>query len=453
MYTFRINKWGIKKNYSSEEKDHIAKQISEALAQQQGVAGLSFKNQPIKHHRIIKHMRARAKRLPEATPIPDRVHLPYKGVYSPKTSRYLHPKCNANLALPFAPTTPAERILRATYDYAHSVADLSSSSSPSFHRTTPNSSPSSRGTPDFWADLGGALYLLRVGAFHLGWTSFHATWRKATQVLTISDPTTLLLRILTISVPAYLGDLPGLRNIILKFMTQLLQIRLSGSHPLAQVCANLLNDINEEAEAPDNIDAALSLVKDTFSARLGQGHIQSFQSHLALVVCRRRSLRLDAAERSARDLIQETRSSPGLHDKLADATFMLAHVLKDQGRLDEAIAVHHQILSGEGLATVVGRKIELLGPQAKKTNTKPTIFVRDGQRIGARECLAELYRMQGRLGGEVWHLSAALEDARRVYGAQAAETLHIANKLQVSYSLNYSIAYAMGDQNKNKGER
>ncbi|KAK3370749.1 Clr5 domain-containing protein [Lasiosphaeria ovina] len=407
MYTFRVKKWGIKKNYTADEKDQIALQIADALAKNQELSGLVFNNRPIKHHRIVRHVRSKE---PGAAPCTPQLWAHYQGLKDAAHQVSGQPTDHIGATLPFFQTRSAEIILQATHSFVSSIADITSCKS-SCNAAAGDQSGSVRSGPSnpavrgFWADLGSALYLLRVGASKLDWENFHAAWRKAPEAA-VSDPATLLRRILTIAVPAYLSHLPGLCGIILKFMAELLHIRLGATHPLVQVCTQIQRD----GETRRTLDAALRLVRDLFEERLGPEHSETFKSHLALVVCQRRNLDLAAAEKSAVGLIQRCRTCPSLHSQLTDAVLMHAYILKDQRRFGEAIALHHQILSefhGMGL-------------------------VRDGQRIGSRECLAELYRFQGHLAVESWHLAQALKDAERVYGQRAAETQHVRDKLRRS---------------------
>ncbi|KAK0705896.1 Clr5 domain-containing protein [Lasiosphaeria miniovina] len=386
MYTFRVKKWGIKKNYTADEKDEIALQIADALAKNQELSGLVFNNRPIKHHRIVRHVRSKE---PGATPCTPQLWAQYRGRKDAAHQVPGQPTDHIGATLPFSQTRSAEIILQATHSFVSSIADITSCR-PSCNAAAGDQSGSVKSGPSNPA---------------LGWENFHVAWQKAPEAA-VSDPATLLRRILTIAVPAYLGHLPGLCGLILKFMAELLQIRLGAAHPLVRVCAQIQRD----GETRKTLDAALGLVRDLFEERLGPEHSETFKSHLALVVCQRRNLDLAAAEKSAVGLIQRCRTCPGLHSQLTDAVLMHAYILKDQRRFGEAIALHHQILSefhGMGL-------------------------VRDGQRIGSRECLAELYRFQGHLAVESWHLAEALKDAERVYGQRAAETQHVRDKLRRS---------------------
>lgn len=238
----------------------------------------------------------------------------------------------------------------------------------------------------------------------MGWAAFHAVWETAADAV-VTDLPTLLRRLITISIPGYLGQLPELRESVLKFIADLLHVKLGESHPLAQICCQLLND----DELPRTAEATLFLLRKLLEERLGPCHHETFESQLALVVCQRRNRNLKAAERSARELLQRTQSSGARRNgQLSRAMRSIANILKELRRYDEAITMCHQIL-----------------------DQHPSDLSQE-QWIYTKEDLAELLRLQGNVEMESLHLYAALEASQKSFGHGAAPTLHIWDKLKVS---------------------
>jgi len=258
----------------------------------------------------------------------------------------------------------------------------------------------------FWHDFDTTVYLLRVDSLPMGWTAFHAVWGTAAEAL-LCDLPTLLRRLITISSSGYLGHLPELRQLILKFIGDLLHIKLGQSHPLAQICRQLLNG----DEHPKMLEVTLLLLRDLCEQRLGSQHHETFESQLALVVCQRRNRDLYAAEQSARGLLQRvhlTEARAIQNGQLFRAMRSLIHILKEERQYEEAITLCYQIL-----------------------DRHPSDLWQK-QWIYTKEDLAELHRLQSNVEMESLQLYPALQAAQRVFGQGAAPTLHIRDKLQLS---------------------
>ncbi len=321
----------------------------------------------------------------------------------------------AAIHLPFSlsQSTPGEVLLYATRTFFEAFSEKLSSTD-----ISPNSACNDSTSNDIWAshtfgivrarsfwhDFDTAVYLLRVNSFSMGWTTFHTVWGTAAEAL-VSDLPTLLRRLITISSPGYLGQLPELRRLVLKFIADLLHIKLGDSHPLAQICRQLLND----DELSRMSEAALLLLRKLFEQRLGPHHHETFESQLALVVCQRRNRDLHAAEQSARELLQRTRLPEAMRNgQFFRAMRSLIHILKEQRHYEEAITLCHQAL-----------------------DQHPSDMLQK-QWIYTKEDLAELHRLQRNVEMESLHLYAALEASQKLFGHGAAPTLHIWDKLQLS---------------------
>jgi tetratricopeptide (TPR) repeat protein len=256
----------------------------------------------------------------------------------------------------------------------------------------------------FWHDFETAVYLLQIGSFRLGWSTFHTTWEKAAEAF-LSSPTTLLRKLITTLTPGgKLNKFPEVLRSVLTFIAELLRLKLGGNHPLVHICQQLQLDMH----GPRTSETALCLMSDMLGRRLGPLHQETFQAQLSLIVCQRLNRDLARAEDSARSLVEKLKSSPQGAGQLLQALRKLTHVLKDLGRYDEAVAIGHRILEHE-------------------LNTASHELV-----IYTREDLAELYRLQERLYMESWCLSEALTASQQWFGHKAAPTLHIWDKLKTS---------------------
>ncbi|KAI1454818.1 Clr5 domain-containing protein [Annulohypoxylon moriforme] len=451
MYTTRLTKWGLKKNYSAAEKDRIIEQISNTLTNRQTMATLSFRDQPIKYQRVLRH--ARSKRQPAPHSMQgsgqkdqqktERSGLVVAGHHSTGCStaaslpgRVAHGYINWPQDATVVPGSgiqycidklcPGEITLRATHILIESFArspysgrNMSLAESQTDSPTVEYGAP--LGVTEFWGDMAEALYLLRTGNFELGWPAFHQIWKTAADIV-LDAPAILFRRLLTISPLGYLGHMSGLRDSILQFLADLLSIRLGNSHPLAQICFQLRHD----SQSQWTLESALRLTLELYQKLLGPYHSETFDSHMALVVCQRRDSNFEAAQLSAEALVKRCYSSANLNCRIPKSLNALAIVLKDQGHYDRAIQVHHRILSGEvGVLT-------------------------EREKLYSNECLAELYRFQGQWVAESRHLREALDVSQRIYGyglaTGAATTLHIEDMLKTSLtkqglSLTESIDY------------
>ena len=143
---------------------------------------------------------------------------------------------------------------------------------------------------------------------------------------------------------------------------------------------------------------------------LGAHHHEIFHTYIAIIGCYRYDRNLIAAEEAAELLIQRSSSSLQMMKYLPHALRKSSHVLKDLSRYPEAMGVCHRILDQD-----------------------PTILSNE-MCIYTKEDLAELHRIQGNLLMESLYLSQALETSRVFFGKDAAPSLHILDKLELSLS-------------------
>ncbi|KAK5205087.1 hypothetical protein LTR41_009297 [Exophiala xenobiotica] len=62
MYNTRLKQWNICKNYRAEEKELLAAQIAEAHLENRSLDTITFKDKPVKFHRVLRHSRATARK-------------------------------------------------------------------------------------------------------------------------------------------------------------------------------------------------------------------------------------------------------------------------------------------------------------------------------------------------------------------------------------------------------
>ncbi|RSM19918.1 hypothetical protein CDV31_001278 [Fusarium ambrosium] len=62
MYYTELKRWGVMKNYKAKEKDMLVEQVCEALANGQDVNRMQYKGQNVKHHCVLRHWRAKARK-------------------------------------------------------------------------------------------------------------------------------------------------------------------------------------------------------------------------------------------------------------------------------------------------------------------------------------------------------------------------------------------------------
>lgn len=472
MYTARIKRWGLKKNYLAEEKDILVAQITEALANGQSISSITLRGQHIKHHRVLRYWKVKVSekdaRLVTALPTrpaldssilsdiePDNrtnenltvsVEPDHWTTSAPLTTHIAAYDTDMGLSSTIAtrsnlvaasccgthdgpsPATisipdfsikasPGELILYATSSYLDSLGQIIPSMK-SLHIqssvlglgsnkvstvSAPDPSDASE-TNKFWHDFETAVYLLQIGSFTLGWSTFHATWEKAAEIV-LSNPITLLRKLITTLTPGgKLSKFPEILSLILRFIADIVQLKLGQFHPFVHICQQLQLD----DQSPKTSEMSLCLVRDMLERHLGTFHQETFHIHLGLIACQRLNRNLAAAEDSARSLLQKSQYSPQGIGQLPQALRKMTHVLKDLRRYDEAIAICHRILDHDVHA------------------------ISNELAIYTREDVAELYMLQGQVSMESRYLSEALVASRQWFGHNAAPTLHIWDKLKKS---------------------
>lgn len=454
MYTARIKRWGVTKNYRAEEKDFLIAQMTQVLADGQSLSSITFRGRDIRHRRVLRYWKAResGKGTVLACPSPNQQALNNSILSNIEADDHLNkrlePTCDTNaghtsatapssnlgtvscrrlqddastasVSIPSFTTkgSPGELIFHATTSYLDSLGDTMSSMRSTFVKTPV---PGSGGdgalievlsdsndvskSNKFWHDFETAVYLLQFGSIRLGWATFHTTWEEAAEAF-LSSPTTLLRKLITTLTPGgKLNKFPEVLLSVLTFIADLLRLKLGRNHPFVHICQQLQLD----EHGPRMSETALCLMSDMLGRRLGPLHPETFHAQLSLIVCQRLNRDLARAEDSARSLVQKSQSSPQGAGQLLQALRKLTHVLKDLRRYEEAVAIGHRILDHD-------------------LNTASHELV-----VYTREDLAELHRLRGQLSMESWYLSEALMASKQWFGHKAAPTLHIWDKLKTS---------------------
>ncbi|KAI8715041.1 Clr5 domain-containing protein [Fusarium sp. LHS14.1] len=409
MYSSKLKEWGVMKNYKAKEKDMLVGQICEALANGQDQNQMIFRGQSVKHHRILRHCRAKAREASSAT-----VSLSHG---DPVTNHQLDALLVHTVDQPsrnFSGTSPAELILLSTKTYIQSFVAGCHVDDQATARSFPSQASCSQSprpppnvqTNQFWHDFETAVYLLRIGSTALGWSTFHTCWGTATDNL-LPQPVTLLRKVMTTLHPR--GGLTRYHEVsrsTLAFIADLLEMKLGVSHPLAQICLHVWRD----SEGPRTAESTLKLMSNLLEENLGPCHHESFLTATALIARHLQNGNVAAAERSARRLVQKSDMSPDRATQLPKALRQLAHVLTTLGQYKEAIEVQEGILNCPG--TVMSGEL----------------------RIYTMEDIAELHRLQGDFFMESESLREALLAAREFFGRGQTPTLHIWDKFAASMS-------------------
>lgn len=405
MYSTRLQRWGAMKNYKAKEKSMMVRQVCEALDNGENLDCLVFRGRSIKHHRVLRHWRTKTHQ-DDCVSRSNRTQLAQTATSHPRDVPASHYMQGPSRGI--GGVSSAEIILLSTNTLAQNFVLAfglnSDTTAQPFHSQTSSGSVSNMQTNRFWHDCETAIYLLRIGSTALGWKTLHTCWGTAAENL-LSQPITLLQKVLTTLHPyGSLRAFPEVFNSTLKFIADLVEIKLGISHPLVQICGH----IRQDNEGPRTAESTLTLMSGLFEEHLGQLHHETFQTNVALINRYSQNGDITAAEITARRLVQIIESSPQWAIQLPKALRKLAHVLKIQGRYEEAIVVQQRILSD----------LKMIIPEDLRIYTK--------------EDIAELQRLQGNLHLESESLLEALLCAQRLFGPNQAPSLHIWDKLKVS---------------------
>ncbi|KAM0417358.1 hypothetical protein ACHAPT_012674 [Fusarium lateritium] len=397
------------KNYKAGEKDMLVEQVREALANGQDLSRMVFRGHGVKHHRILRHWRAKVR---QGGSVPTCASMQLDETAKNRQRDALLSSVVDQPPRTLGEPTSAELILLSTRTYVQSFVAACKVT----HRTSAHLAPSHAGSSpasgmllhaqanQFWHDFETAVNLLRIGSTALGWSTFHTCWRVAADNF-LSQPITLLRKVLTTLHPhGSLKGFPEVSHSALKFIADLTEIKFGASHPLVQVCLNVWRD----TEGPRTAESTLILMSSLFEEHLGRHHHETFQTDIALISRHSQNRDFPAAERIVQRLVRNSESSPDRTAQLPKALRKLAHVLKNLGRYGEAIAIHQRILACP--ANAISKEL----------------------RIYTKEDIAELQRLQGDLFMESTSLWEALSAAQEFFGRNQAPTLHIWDKFRAS---------------------
>jgi hypothetical protein len=393
------------KNYKAKEKDMMVKRVCEAMVNGEKLDCLVFRGHSIKHHRVLRHWRTMTHQ-GGCVSRSNRIQLGQTATDHPRDALASHSMQGPSRGI--GGVSSGEIILLSTKSLAQNFVSAcclnnDTPAQPFFPQASSGSVPNAQ-TNHFWHDCETAIYLLRIGSTALGWKTLHTCWETAAENL-LSQPITLLQKVLTTLHPCgSLRAFPEVSDSTLKFIANLVEIKLGISHPLVQIC----DHIRQDNEGPKTAESTLTLMSSLFEEHLGQLHHETFQTNIALINRYSQNGDISAAELTARQLVQIIESSPQRPIQLPKALRKLAHVLKIQGRYGEAILVQQRIVSDLKM------------------------FIPEDLRIYTREDIAELQRLQGNLFMESESLREALLSAQRLFGPNQAPSLHIWDKFKAS---------------------
>lgn len=210
------------------------------------VSCTTFKGRDIKYQRIRRHVRSKRRERARENAVAPNVPTPSQEVQIVPA--------NAYEAVPLLPlqATPCFRTLQhGRLDWPLLHSSFLGQATPSevillatrsfFEGALEPTAFNGRKTNRFWHDFDTAVYLLKIGSLSRGWAAFHAMWEVVAEAL-VSNPFSLLRRIIAISLPNYFGPLSEIRTLVLGFIAALLEIKFDKLHPVVQICRNALVD-------------------------------------------------------------------------------------------------------------------------------------------------------------------------------------------------------------------
>jgi len=380
MYNTRLKQWNICKNYRAEEKELLAARIAQAHLENRSLDTITFKDKPVKFHRVLRHSRATARKRGGAEIEPSRkrrrvlesaeessdssgsgespgqmVRVP--GQWEHTTHKTSESGSSSNRMVFVTPVsgyssstilTPSgglssdnEAVETTTYPPSpdHRVLRPSPSLFPakgamnvelileqtkmyySAHLDTIRLQTTEiHDTTDlsslFWSNVKSAIYFLKMKTPSLAWPLLNEACRFAGDMLT-NAPVLFLNSVFTVLSPVNTRVCPVVRSIILRYLSQLATIRLTPRHPLSIV----FREISQEDDCGLASETALNLTLDVLMNSLGGDHSATFTVRRSLITLLRRDKRLKEARRYSELLV-----------KVAEQTFV--------SQADLAIPIH-----------------------------------------------------------------------------------------------------------------
>jgi hypothetical protein len=192
--------------------------------------------------------------------------------------------------------------------------------------------PTGGPTTKFWGDIGYAIYLLKVSSPARAWPTFD---RACNSISSLDfDPSYWVQAMLTLLSPVNTKYCPELRIELLHYVGSVVEVKYSGAHPVATMAKCLLDD----GQSREISERSLRYMLELFTSQLGPCHARSVKVHTELVRLIRRDGDLPAAHRIGQQLLEVVQSGYGITSLEArKAARVLEHVLMDNAEWKKAL--------------------------------------------------------------------------------------------------------------------
>ncbi|KIW58873.1 hypothetical protein PV05_03366 [Exophiala xenobiotica] len=488
MYTTRLKQWNICKNYRAEEKELLAARIAQAHLENRSLDTITFKDKPVKFHRVLRHSRATARKRRGAEIEPSRKRrrvLESAEESSDSSSSGESPGQMVRVPGPWENTThrtsefvsSSNRMALVTPVSGYSSSTIltpSGGSSSDNEAVQPTTYPPSRDdrvlSPSpplfpakgamnvelileqtkiyysaqldtirlqtaeihdaadlsslFWSNVKLAIYFLKTKTPSLAWPLLNEACRFAGSMLT-NAPILFLNSVFTVLSPVNTRVCPVVRSIILRYLSQLATIRLTPRHPLSI----LFREISQEDDSGLASETALNLTLDMLINSLGGDHSATFTVRRSLIALLRRDKRL-----------QEARQYSELLVKVAEQT-----LVSQVSQAELAIPIHQKKPTSISMTDLCMAMTELVhihidmkeysvargicSSVIQKYNIVQGVNFPDSRAAYAMEDMAEICGHLNDFQGATYWLRRAFDASCMLRGEGDAATKHVKDKL------------------------
>jgi hypothetical protein len=262
-------------------------------------------------------------------------------------------------------------------------------------------------TTKFWDDIGYAIYLLKVSSPARAWPALDKACNSVSSL--DFDPTYWVQAMLTLLSPVNTKHCPELRKELLRYVGNLVEVKHSGTHPVATVAQCLLDD----EQSRETSERSLRYMLELLNSKLGPCHALSVKVHTELVQLLRRDGDLPAAHRIGQQVLRVIQSGRGITSLEArKAARVLEHVLMDSAEWNKALQLCFFIVG-----------------QDETTSTVVEPSYTDECDIYTMEDISKIYGALGNVASSVVWLEKAIAVAWDIRPVDWIGTEHIVDKL------------------------